>query len=422
MSRSLPAASVTVACGPRGQRLAAAHVGEDRAQLVRPAGPLDVLVRADAEALRLEDVRSVQLRVVRTDDAPARRCPRAAAGVTHAPLGRRRGCSSASNSSRLRPSLRYPRELRLVVVEGVHGVVLAGLDLGLARPRRAAAPRSTRAAPPAPCPAACTPCCIFFTRPSRSRRSARSSSRVSNSLASWANSSSASGSSRSLTRPHGDRHLGVLAGVVAGDQRGGERRRCRRPPRRPARRRCRRPAGRSRPRRTGPVVAPRRRPRRRRWPTGRWRRSRRPRPARSTPVSVPKRARSSSSCSSTSASVTSTSSTLTASSSKAGSAISGRTSTSAVNASVVAVLDLGDLDLRAGRARGPRPARRPRMYLAGMASLTTSSSTAPRPRRGSQHARRAPCPGGSPGCAPAGRACGRPGRSSASARRTAPRR
>ncbi|SLH06093.1 Uncharacterised protein [Mycobacteroides abscessus subsp. abscessus] len=42
-------------------------------------------------------------------------------------------------------------------------------------------------------------CCTFFTRSTRLRRSAFSSSRVSNSEASWANSSSASGSSRSLT-------------------------------------------------------------------------------------------------------------------------------------------------------------------------------------------------------------------------------
>ena len=46
---------------------------------------------------------------------------------------------------------------------------------------------------------ACVTCSMRLTRPSRVRRSAVSSSRVSNSLASWANSSSASGSWRSLT-------------------------------------------------------------------------------------------------------------------------------------------------------------------------------------------------------------------------------
>ena len=42
------------------------------------------------------------------------------------------------------------------------------------------------------------PCCIALTRSSRVRRSARSSSMVSNSLASWANSSSDAGNSRSF--------------------------------------------------------------------------------------------------------------------------------------------------------------------------------------------------------------------------------
>ena len=56
---------------------------------------------------------------------------------------------------------------------------------------------------------------MSFTRPRRVRRSSRSSSMVSNSLASWANASSASGSSRSRTpvTRHGD--LDVLALVLA---------------------------------------------------------------------------------------------------------------------------------------------------------------------------------------------------------------
>ena len=111
-------------------------------------------------------------------------------------------------------------EAVLVVVEAVHGVVRAAVDLG-GRPRSpAAAPRWRRRGRRAPCRGPAVTCSIRLTWPSRSRRSAVSSSRVSNSLASWANSSSASGSSRSLTAVTVDRDLGVLVGELAGHQRG----------------------------------------------------------------------------------------------------------------------------------------------------------------------------------------------------------
>ena len=50
----------------------------------------------------------------------------------------------------------------------------------------------------------------------------RSSSMVSNSLASWANSSSSSGSSRTLIDLTVTVTSRLLAGVLTGDQRGGE--------------------------------------------------------------------------------------------------------------------------------------------------------------------------------------------------------
>ena len=117
---------------------------------------------------------------------------------------------------------------------------------------------------------------------------------------------------------------------------------------------------------------------------------------RSTPVRVPNRARRFSSCSSTSASSTSTSSTVTAMSSRSGSVISGRTSTSAVNARCVAVRDLGDLDVR--RPIGLTSSARVTAseYLAGIAALTTSSSTTPRPSRASR-IRAGTLPGRKPG-------------------------
>ena len=86
----------------------------------------------------------------------------------------------------------------LVVVEGVHRVVLAGIDLGLdhALRQRHLGGLDQRLEHLVP---GLVGLVHPLTWPSRWRRSAVSSSTVSNSLASWANSSSTSGSSRSLT-------------------------------------------------------------------------------------------------------------------------------------------------------------------------------------------------------------------------------
>ena len=76
---------------------------------------------------------------------------------------------------------------------------LRRVDLVLDDASRARHLDAAPAAPPGPSPGPGCPARTFFICSSRLRLSARSSSRVSNSLASWAKSSSSSGSSRALT-------------------------------------------------------------------------------------------------------------------------------------------------------------------------------------------------------------------------------
>ena len=116
---------------------------------------------------------------------------------------------------------------------------------------------------------------------------------------------------------------------------------------------------------------------------------------RGTPVRVPKRARNESSCSETSASSTTIGSTVTASSPKAGTMISGRTSTSAVkvssspSSSLVTSISGWPSTLSSALLIASE-------YLAGIAALTTCSSTAPRPTRASSR-RAGALPGRKPG-------------------------
>ena len=226
-------------------------------------------------------------------------------------------------------------------------------------------------------------CSICRTRSSRVRRSAVSSSRVSNSLASCANSSSASGSSRSLTAVTVTVTSASRSLYSPGHQRGGERGRL--------------AGGQPGDRLVDAVDEPALADlvRTARWSAASstaspstvaarsiWTKSSFA-AARSTPVRVAKRARRLSSASSTSASVTAASSTCTASDDSSGSVISGRTSTSAVNArrslsaiSVTSISGCPSGDTSSAEVTASE-------YFVGIASLTTCSSTTPRPRRAS---------------------------------------